>query len=289
MGAGTHYWSPSPAYGKLVAMVDRATVPMPRLDSPPEDRGLSAFRPVELRKASDEVVAVLIDAIRGGLYRPGDLLPRERDLAARLEVSRDVVREASDALRREGILTSRRGRAGGTVVRSLENVTRVQASLQGGMRANLRSLLEFRRIVEPAAALLCARNASADDLDALQALVDELSRAIDEPVTIVLQTDVRFHAAVALVGRNDVLARAVLSTLDEIVILRSFLPFGHLERRQAVRLQQAYLDALFTRDGATIAREVDEHLGAFEDVLLGMTLAPVRIPHDDTTGAPRAH
>ncbi|MEA2321067.1 MAG: GntR family transcriptional regulator, transcriptional repressor for pyruvate dehydrogenase complex [Solirubrobacteraceae bacterium] len=239
-----------------------------------DDRGLSAFRPVRLRKASDEVVAVLIDAIRGGLYRPGDLLPRERDLAARLEVSRDVIREAIEVLRREGILSSRRGRAGGTVVRSLENVTRVQAGLQGGMRANLRSLLEFRRIVEPAAALLCARHAGEEDLDALQALVDELAGALDAPVAVVLQTDVRFHVAVARVGRNDVLARAVRSTLDEIVLLRSFFPFGHLERRQAGRVQQAYLDALRTRDGGAIAAAVDDHLGAFEDVLLGTTLGP---------------
>jgi hypothetical protein len=49
---------------------------------------LAHFRPVRLRKAADVVVDILVDAIRNGLYIPGDKLPRERDLAAHLEVSR---------------------------------------------------------------------------------------------------------------------------------------------------------------------------------------------------------
>src|SRR5262249_6487237 len=77
------------------------------------DRGLSAFKPVQLRKAADEVLAALIDAIRGGLYRPGDLLPRERDLAEQLEVSRTVVRSAIDTLRQAEVLSVQRGRRGG--------------------------------------------------------------------------------------------------------------------------------------------------------------------------------
>ena len=82
-----------------------------------EDRGLSEFSPIRQRKASDEVLAVLVDAMRGGLYDIGDLLPPERDLAERLNVSRTVLREAIDALRSEGIVTVRRG---GRVVSRLQ-------------------------------------------------------------------------------------------------------------------------------------------------------------------------
>src|SRR5687767_14011293 len=73
------------------------------------DRGLTAFSPITLRKASDEVLAVLVDAIRGGLYEIGDALPPERDLAERLNVSRKVLRDAIDELRQAGIVTVRRG------------------------------------------------------------------------------------------------------------------------------------------------------------------------------------
>ena len=73
-----------------------------------DDRHLGVFRPIKLQKAADAVIAVLADAIRGGLFEPGDLLPSERNLAAQLQVSRSVLREAVDVLRREGILAVKR-------------------------------------------------------------------------------------------------------------------------------------------------------------------------------------
>ena len=56
-----------------------------------DDVRIGAFRPIRQRRAADEVIAVVADAIRSGLYRPGDFLPRQADLAERLQVSRSVV------------------------------------------------------------------------------------------------------------------------------------------------------------------------------------------------------
>lgn len=238
----------------------------------PEDRGLSAFRPVRLRKASDEVVAVLIDAMRGGLYLPGDLLPRERDLAARLDVSRDVVREAIETLRRQGIVSSRRGRHGGTVVESLRNLSLVQASLTGETTANLRSLLELRRMIETPAALLASQRGSREDFARLRALVDELVRAGDRPPGENLELDARFHVAVAETARNDALARTVRATLDQILWIRSFFPVGRVELHRASSNQEETLAAIVSGDRERVLRAVDRHLGAFEEVVLGFTL-----------------
>jgi DNA-binding GntR family transcriptional regulator len=149
------------------------------------------------------------------------------------------------------------------------------------MRADLRSLLEFRRIIEPHAALRCARYATAEDLDRLQAIVDELEGAIDAPMAENLQIDIRFHFAVGQIGHNDVVARTLQSTLDEIILMRSFFPFGHLQRHNAVQIQQDYLDGLRTRDPRVIAATVSEHLSAFEDVILGMALEPAFLPAVD--------
>ncbi|MDI6823660.1 MAG: GntR family transcriptional regulator [Bacillota bacterium] len=58
---------------------------------------------------------VLREEIEGGAYRPGDLLPSERELCARYGVSRITVRQAVLDLVREGLLERRRGK--GTFVR----------------------------------------------------------------------------------------------------------------------------------------------------------------------------
>jgi len=49
------------------------------------------------------------DAVRRGAIRPGEALPSERDLAARMEMSRVTVRKAVQHLVREGLLVQRHG------------------------------------------------------------------------------------------------------------------------------------------------------------------------------------
>jgi GntR family transcriptional repressor for pyruvate dehydrogenase complex len=237
-----------------------------------DDRGLSAFQPIRLRKASDEVVAVLVDAIRAGIYRPGDLLPPERDLAARLDVSRVVLRDAIEALRREGILATRRGKTGGTVVESVDNLARVLAGLRGESTSNMLSLLEFRRALELASALLACRRATAEDMARLRRLVEDLEAALDRSHGEILQLDMQFHVMVAEVGRNRLLARALSDTLGEIIVLRSFFPHGFVEVRQSHLNQVELLRALESRELATIRAAVDHHLGALEEIVLGFRL-----------------
>src|SRR5829696_424572 len=116
-----------------------------RARRPSGDRNLHAIRPISLQKAADAVVAVIVDAIRGGLFEPGDLLPSERDLATQLQVSRNVVREGIDTLRREGVVSVRRGVGGGIRVVAVERLSDVVAGLRGKTHDMMRAALEARR------------------------------------------------------------------------------------------------------------------------------------------------
>jgi len=85
----------------------------------PGDVGLAdevLFRPVRGGNVFEDTVARLLQTIRLGIVQPGEPLPPERDLATRLSVSRDTVREAIRSLSDAGYLVSRRGRYGGTFV-----------------------------------------------------------------------------------------------------------------------------------------------------------------------------
>ena len=46
------------------------------------------FRPLKIRKAVDEVISVIVDALHSGLIQPGERLPREADMAERPSRSR---------------------------------------------------------------------------------------------------------------------------------------------------------------------------------------------------------
>lgn len=62
------------------------------------------------------VAAALIEEIRRGTYRPGDLLPSEPELTRRFAVSRHTVRAALRSLYEKGLIVSQRGR--GSIVRA---------------------------------------------------------------------------------------------------------------------------------------------------------------------------
>ena len=66
----------------------------------------------------DEVEDRLVTAVAVGEYLPGSRLPPERELAALLGVARVTVRGALARLVDRGLLETRRGRGGGTFVRT---------------------------------------------------------------------------------------------------------------------------------------------------------------------------
>lgn len=225
---------------------------------------------MKLRKAADEVVAAIVDAIAGGLFGRGDLLPRQRDLAERLEVSPTVVQQAFDILRRAGIISVRRGATGGAMVISVVELPHVLASLRGETHSTLRSLAEVRRSLELTAALRAGERATEEGLARLRELVEEL----EDPAgfDVLLARDVRFHVAVAEVSANAVLAELVRGVIEKILLILSQFPVGRVELREAVRNQRETLAAIESRDPARIVRAVDEHMASVEELFLGERL-----------------
>jgi DNA-binding FadR family transcriptional regulator len=74
------------------------------------------LRPVRAGNAFEETVERLLTVVKLGVVGPGERFPAERDLAARLGISRLTLREAIRELRQAGYVESRRGRFGGTFV-----------------------------------------------------------------------------------------------------------------------------------------------------------------------------
>jgi GntR family transcriptional repressor for pyruvate dehydrogenase complex len=105
-------------------------------------------QPSPERTRSDAVAAELRDAILRGDHRPGDRLPPERELAARLGVGRSSVREAVARLAQLGLVEIRHG--GGAIVRPVAdaNVEVLRHLLVLDGEPDLRLLGEFLDVSE---------------------------------------------------------------------------------------------------------------------------------------------
>ncbi|MEU8076830.1 FCD domain-containing protein [Catellatospora citrea] len=149
-------------------------------------------------------------AICGGGFPPGTVLYVD-ELVERCGVSRSVVREVLRVLASMGLVEARR-RVGTRIRPAADwNVFDPQVirwRLASDERlAQLRSLTELRAAVEPQAALLAARRASADDAAELVALAAKLWAAAesgDEPGF--LHADIEFHRRVLLHSGNEMFA-----------------------------------------------------------------------------------
>jgi GntR family transcriptional repressor for pyruvate dehydrogenase complex len=238
------------------------------------------FRPVRVPKAADEVITMIADAIRSGFYRQGEHLPTQVELAERFKVSRNVVHEAIEALRRAGIVSVRRGSTDGVRVESTANLHQVITAIGGEVQATLIAALEARRPLELTAAILTAERATAEELQRLGALVQELELALDNPDEF-LQVDAMFHFRLGELSGNPLIRQFLRVTLDRILseeraLLERFSstgsPIGQTHRLRALEHQRGTFAAIETKDHDLIFRAVDDHLGAFEETLLGKTL-----------------
>src|ERR1022692_3200501 len=117
-----------------------------------DDRTETAAKLVLLRRVRpdnvfEETMERLLQTIRLGMVLPGERLPAERELAARLGISRATLRDATAALHEAGWVEVRRGRAGGTFVRSGEHAL-AGPSPSAPVAAELEDILSIRRVLE---------------------------------------------------------------------------------------------------------------------------------------------
>jgi GntR family transcriptional repressor for pyruvate dehydrogenase complex len=236
------------------------------------DRKIQAFRPLRVKKAAEEVIVVIVDAIRGGLYEPGERLPRERDLAASLKVSRAVVGEAVNVLERAGIVSVRRGAAGGIFVATRWIPQEVLEAIEGESYISMLALLETRRILETHAAILAGARRTTKDVDDLRRLVDMLPGLMDDHEEFVA-VDMRFHVRVAEASANELLASYIRDFMAKFSTRRAQYPVGHIGLEQALHNQRDTFDAIVEGSPSRIAESIDRHLASPEIHFLGRHLA----------------
>src|ERR687888_112142 len=81
----------------------------------------TAFRPTPIMRPVDQVRLSIVQAIAAGQLRPGDRLPSEAEQARGFQVSRATVREALRSLADAGLISTVRGRGGGSFVNRLDS------------------------------------------------------------------------------------------------------------------------------------------------------------------------
>ena len=219
--------------------------------------------------AFESTVEQLATAVRLGVFAYGEQLPPERELAERLGVSRMTLREAIAALRDSGLVTTRRGRGGGTVVvyRGPSQVSQTRSGVRHG--AALSDALDFRRVVEPGAAHLAAgRSLSADQRAWLTASAQEVCSAPDNGAYRV--ADARLHLAIATLSGSPMLIEAVTRAQGALQELLAAIPVLQRNISHSDAQHEAIVAAVLAGDDDGARAHMEEHCDATSALLRGL-------------------
>ncbi|NUT39697.1 MAG: FadR family transcriptional regulator [Thermoactinospora sp.] len=216
---------------------------------------------------TDAAIDKIKQMIMSGELAPGARLPKEADLAERLGLSRNSLREAVRALALINVLDVRQG--DGTYVTSLEPgllLDTLSFVLDLHRDDTVIQFFEVRRILEPAATAMAAELMSDDDIAELRAILDDLPA--DPTIEQLVQNDLRFHHRIARGSGNSVLCSFVESLAgptQRARIWRGLTQEGALEK--TIEQHTAIYDAIAARQPEVARSWATIHIAGVEQWL----------------------
>lgn len=163
--------------------------------------------PVQRRKLFQEVRDRLLSRIRGGEFRLGDQLPSERDLMQSYAVGRPAVREALQALERDGIVTITHGERARVTLPTAETlIDQIAGSASHLLHiapGNLEHLKDARLFLETGLSRRAAAKANPEAVARLKERFRAHERALQN-LDQFLPRDMEFHREIAAMTGNPI-------------------------------------------------------------------------------------
>jgi GntR family transcriptional repressor for pyruvate dehydrogenase complex len=216
---------------------------------------------------TDEAIEKIKAMIVAGDLRPGDRLPREADLAERLGLSRNSLREAVKALSLIRVLDVRQG--DGTYVTSLAPQLLLDALsfiVDFHRDDTVLEFFEVRRILEPSATALAAERMTIEDIDALRKVLNSLRE--DASIDELVANDLDFHHRIAAGSGNALLCSLIDSLSGPTTrarIWRGLTQAGAVERTR--EQHAAILEAIASRQAELARSWATVHVAGVEEWL----------------------
>lgn len=225
------------------------------------------------KKKSLYIAETILDAIRKGVYKPGDKLPPERVIADQMGVSRSAVREALSALQIAGVV----------IIRAAEGTYISDVSSARGQLDDVISLLEesesplelweARREIETAAALLAAAK---DERKANAQALQEILQQMEETITrfdydAYLEANRAFHRTLIMPAENSILisiAEGLLAKTDQLLVKEPTKRYLQAYVKRSPDKHRAIYEAYLRGDAEALRESIRRHFDELEQFYL---------------------
>jgi len=217
---------------------------------------------ISVPKPHDVLANHLRDSILKGDIAEGEALPSERELVDQTGLTRGAVREALKTLSVEGLVQTRHGRFGGSVVTlpGQESMATAINRFVQGRKLSLRMLQETREALEPFLARGAAERRTQADVDELKTLHADLVAAVGDFQEFA-SVNVKWHNAVAKASGNELLAAVLYSIAHGVHIATATEEYDTVEtRQQVIHIHSRINDAIEAGNADLAERGMRQHM-----------------------------
>lgn len=183
------------------------------------------FKPVQSHRTFELVCESVRNKLVQGELKPGDKLPPERELAAQLGVSRNVVREALRSLEIAGVVALRKGVKGGAFIQegAASRITQALSDLITLDAISLKDLFEARIMILEMVLDHIFKDNRHPDFSRLETVIEETKQAsLSDDIPRRINCAYQFyHELAALTGNS-----AIIFTVDsQTELIQTFLRY----------------------------------------------------------------
>lgn len=219
---------------------------------------------IDVPKAHDVLANHLREVILRGEIAEGSVLPSERDLVEQTGLSRGAVREALRTLSIEGLIETRHGRFGGSVVTlpGHESMASAINRFVQGRKIPRDALHETRDCVEPALARMAATRRTEKHLKELRSLHEQLVASVDDFQEF-SRINVLWHNTIARASGNELLSTFMMSISSDTEMATTTDEYDNMETRQLVINIHARINSAIEAQNPDLAeRSMRQHMTA---------------------------
>ncbi len=219
--------------------------------------------PLSLDRGSDslykQIVELLREQILNGTLKEGDVLPSERELAMRFDVSRVPVREALKILEYLGVVRHVRGKGVFVQRADLGEFLSTVGPMMMEAPNVLSDLFDIRLILETHAASLAARFCTEQDLELMEKELLEMDEGIRSGQHVE-EASLDFHSSILTASHNQVLqmVNLFLGELQRHSRRRSL--WSRERQEEALHYHQSIFARIRARDPEGAYNAMREHL-----------------------------
>lgn len=260
--------------GKIVTRTNSSTKKDPersRASDIPTSK-VDIFNTVRRKRAFEEVSAEVKRLIFKGLLRPGDQLPSENELASRLGVGRQTMREAIRYLELSGFITTKKGAKGGAVITDtvLDSISNLLLDAFQMKKATVHDFIVARLEIEKAILKQVLIHIDDENIKLLRNNT-LLARKKIENRQLAFHENVEFHKLLAKASKNYIFV-----VLEETIMT---LMADFLSRRQSnlrfssrvVKMHEDIFKAIVKKNDSEAFTLLEKHLLEVEESLKGFS------------------